>query len=149
MQRNEAQNRKRGECWICWLLASLIMLGGGGLQAAPSPSPAAIPNEEILRAQLFLDASAFKPGAVDAKWGEFMRKALQRYEKAEGKSGAEYEEKAPAKIDLPFEEGKALLISYTFSPNDQKFIGPVPESHAAQAKAESLPYEYFLELLGE
>ena len=123
------------------LLLSLTL--AGSLAAAPQP------NDDILRAQLFLDASAFKPGAIDGKWGEFMRKALTRYEEAEGKSGVEYGQTAPAKFDLPFEAGKPLLTSYTFSPNDQKFIGIVPEGHAAQAKADGLPYENFLELLGE
>ena len=35
------------------------------------------------------------------------------------------------------------------SPNDQKFIGKFPESHAAQAKQDSLPYANFLELVAE
>ncbi len=116
---------------------------------SPSPSPAASPNDQILRAQLFLDGSAFKPGAIDAKWGEFMRKALTRYEKAQGKSAAHFGEKAPAQFDLPLDASQPALISYTLSPNDEKFIGSVPKSHAAQAKQESLPYESFLELVGE
>ncbi len=157
LQPNGAQNWKRRELWPGLLALCLILLGSGGLQAAASPSPtpspssspAPTPNDDILRAQIFLDASAFKPGALDAKWGEFMRKALQHYEQAQGKSGNEYGEQVPAKFDLPYQDGIPLLISYTFSPEDQKFIGQVPESHAAQAKAESLPYETFLELVGE
>lgn len=138
---------------IAWRFAShaLFLLITSAAPASPTPpaSPSPTPNEEVLRAQLFLDGSAFKPGAIDGKWGEFMRKALTRYEEAEGKAGEKFGEKAPAKFDLPFEEGRPLLTAYTFSPNDQKFIGALPSSHAQQAKAEGLPYENFLELLGE
>jgi lipoprotein-anchoring transpeptidase ErfK/SrfK len=112
-------------------------------------SPDGVPNEQILRAQLFLDASPFKPGAIDGRWGEFMRKALTRYDQAEEKTGPKYGNKAPATFDLPFDQSKPLLISYTFSPNDQKFIGKVPAKHEEQAKAEGLPYENFLELVAE
>jgi lipoprotein-anchoring transpeptidase ErfK/SrfK len=137
-----------------WRGASVLMVclaANGSVVAQPSQSPAAssMPNESVLRAQLFLDASAFKPGAIDGKWGEFMGKALTRYEAAEGKTGQNYGKKAPATFDLPFDQSKSLLISYTFSPNDQKLIGKVPAGHAEQAKAEGLPYENFLELVAE
>ncbi len=129
----------------------VLLLLSSPLRAAtsPTPSPSASPNEQILRAQLFLDASAFKPGAIDAKWGEFMRKALTRYDEAEGKSDIQFGEKAPAQFGLPLDPSKPALISYTLSPDDQKWIGSVPQSHAAQAKQDSLPYENFLELVGE
>ncbi len=127
------------------LIASVSVAFG----ATAEKPPASPPNEQILRAQLFLDASAFKPGAIDGKWGEFMRKALTRYEQAQGKSAAHFGEKPPAQFDLPLDSSQPALVTYTFSPNDQKFIGAVPKTHAGQAKKDSLPYESFLELLGE
>ena len=127
-------------------LAVALLCVASALAAAPTTSQ---PDDRILRAQLFLDGSAFKPGALDAKWGEFMRKALIRYEQAQGKNDAHYGKKAPAKFDLPIDESQPAVIDYTFSPHDQKFIGNVPESHPEQAKQESLPYENFLELVGE
>jgi lipoprotein-anchoring transpeptidase ErfK/SrfK len=157
--RHETQNRSRDESRFSWRSGSLfsrraaqsISICGlslaGALAAASSPAPT--PNEQVLRAQLFLDASAFQPGAIDGRWGEFMRKALTRYDQAQGKGNQKFGEKAPARFDLPLDEAKPLLISYTVSPNDQKFIGKVPASHAEQAKADSLPYENFLELLAE
>lgn len=118
-----------------------------GAKGKPSPAPS--PNDDILRAQLFPDGSDFKPGVIDGKWGEFMRKALTRYEEAQGKSDAHFGPKPPATFDLPFDQSRPLLTTYTFSAEDEKFIGPLPESHAAQAKLKSLPYKDFLELLGE
>ncbi len=127
---------------------SVYILGlAATLAVAQSPAPT--PNEQVLRAQLFLDGSAFKPGVIDAKWGEFMGKALTRYEQAQGKSGTSYGGTAPAQFDLPLDSSKPPLISYEFSRNDKKFIGSVPQSHARQAKQKGLPYENFLEFVAE
>ncbi len=127
---------------------SVLLLGCSVAHGVP-PSPAPSPNEQILRAQIFLDCSAFKPGVIDGRWGEFMGKALTRYEQAQGKSGLRYGAQPPAQFDLPIDSSKPALISYTLSPNDEKFVGSVPQKHAAQAKLEALPYESFLELAGE
>lgn len=130
-------------------LIGLVALGLFLAGAGPKSSAAPTPNEQILRAQIFLDGSAFKPGAIDAKWGEFMRKALTRYEQAQGKSDAHFGDKAPEKFDLPLDESQPVVIDYQLTTDDQKFIGKFPDDHAAQAKQESLPYENFLELVGE
>jgi lipoprotein-anchoring transpeptidase ErfK/SrfK len=148
--RDEPQNARRGERGLSRLATTILtLLCATALRAQSPANPKPAPNDQLLRVQLFLDASAFQPGAIDGRWGEFMRKALTRYDQAQGKEKQKFGEKAPARFDLPLEEAKPLLVSYTFSPNDQKFIGKVPASHAEQAKGDSLPYENFLELLGE
>ena len=72
--------------WPAWLVhaGSFLLLGSFAARAAPPATPAPSPNEQILRAQIFLDGSAFKPGVLDGRWGEFMSKALARYEQAQG-----------------------------------------------------------------
>ncbi|HEY1582655.1 MAG TPA: L,D-transpeptidase [Chthoniobacterales bacterium] len=134
-------------CACSSLLALGLFLVAAAAGAAPNSGPA--PNEQILRAQIFLDGSAFKPGAVDAKWGEFMRKALTRYEQAQGKNNVYFGDKRPAQFDLPLDRSKPPVISYQLTSEDQEFIGPLPESHAQQAKLDRLPYKDFLELVGE
>jgi lipoprotein-anchoring transpeptidase ErfK/SrfK len=124
---------------ICF--CSLFFVGAA--VAAPST------NDEILRVQLFLDGSPFKPGAIDGRWGEFTRKALEHRAKAEGKSDQNFGEQPPQSFDLPLDQSKPLLTSYTLTQADQGFIGKVPESHSEQAKQDRLPYKDFLELLGE
>ena len=135
----------------------LVFLGGVLPPPAPWAYPKKAPSPEafgglpgILRAQLFLDASDFKPGALDAKWGEFMRKALTRYEEAQGQSTQSYGEKAPAKFELPLDETKVVLTAYRLTPQDQQFIGEL-KSHEQQAKLDRLPFphENFLELVAE
>lgn len=103
----------------------------------------------MLRAQIFLDGSAFKPGVIDGRWGEFTRQALARYEKAQGDSGQSYGAEAPAHFDLPLDRSKPALTSYRITPEDQEAIGPLPQSRAEEAKLERLPYESLLELVAE
>ena len=98
---------------------------------------------------MFLDASPFKPGAIDGKWGEFLRKALTRYAQAQGTSDPRFGPKAPDHFDLPSDPAKPVLIPYELAPEDQEFIGPLAKGLDAQAKQKSLPYEGFLELVAE
>ena len=132
-------------------LAGLVLLAWAtsAFCASSAKAPASAPNDEILRVQLFLDESAFKPGAIDGKWGEFMRKALSRYSQSQGSTETRFGDKAPDHFDLPLDSARPTLIKYEFAPDDQKFIGSIPKTHAAQAKQKSLPYESFLELVGE
>ena len=118
----------------------------GSTRSATPPPPR---NDEILRAQLFLDASAFKPGAIDGKWGEFMRKALVRYAQAQGNETQQFRNQPPAHINLPFDLSTPTLISYEISPDDQQWIGIVERTHAAQQKQHALPYTSYLELVAE
>jgi lipoprotein-anchoring transpeptidase ErfK/SrfK len=136
-------------------LAALTILTATAFGAEPATTPAASSspapslNEQILRVQLFLDGSAFKPGAIDGRWGEFTGKALKRYEEAQGRGAASYGEKAPEKFDLPFDEARPLLTTYRLTAADQEFIGDLPAGPEQQAKLERLPYANFLELVAE
>src|ERR1700675_1571437 len=43
-------------------------------------------REVITRLQIFLDQRSFGPGKIDGRWGEFVAKALQRYQRANGQN---------------------------------------------------------------
>ncbi|MEP6820759.1 MAG: L,D-transpeptidase family protein [Chthoniobacterales bacterium] len=106
-------------------------------------------DDQILRVQLFLDGSDFKPGAIDGRWGEFTGKALSYYEKANGKSGQDYGEKAPKQFDLPFDGARPAEIAYKITTQDTEFVGELPEGPEAKAKLKRLPYATLLELVAE
>lgn len=130
-------------------LAALAIFAVPAHSAPPEADANPAPDERVLQVQLFLDASAFKPGAIDGRWGEFTRKALVRYEQAQGRDGASYGEMPPAQFDLPLDATKPTLTTYRLTPDDQKLIGSVPEGPVAQSQVDRLPYADFLELLGE
>jgi hypothetical protein len=118
------------------------------ITATPPPRvyPVALPNydeETATRLQIFLDNSDFGPGKIDGKMGEFFRKALISYKHAHlmPKTGA---------VDSwLLEQVPVTYTTYTIKPDDLKFIGPLPSSHAEQAKLKWLPYTSLLEFVAE
>ena len=139
-----------------WATAAVILAGllfvntTQAKRASAKPSPAdqsPAERERFLRLQLFLDASDFKPGVIDGRWGEFTRKALARYEVAQGNPAPVFGEQPPTDFDVAFDNAKQLLIAYRLTADDEKNIGPIPKSHAEQAKMPRLPFESALELV--
>ena len=65
--------------------ASSESLGQGRLrQVGPGTQP--VPDQEtITRLQIFLDEHSFGPGKIDGRWGEFIGKALKRFQAANGR----------------------------------------------------------------
>jgi Putative peptidoglycan binding domain len=51
--------------------------------AGPAGQP--VPDQDtVSRLQIFLDEHSFGPGKIDGRWGEFIGKALQRFQAAHG-----------------------------------------------------------------
>jgi lipoprotein-anchoring transpeptidase ErfK/SrfK len=122
-------------------------------RAEPAPKPkatpeiyAALPNyDEVTatRLQIFLDNCDFGPGKIDGKMGEFFRKALISYKHSHRMRETGYVDQ------WLLDQVPVTFTTYTIRPDDLKFIGPVPTSHAEQAKLKSLPYTSLLEFVAE
>ncbi|MGI8435396.1 MAG: hypothetical protein ACR2NX_00600, partial [Chthoniobacterales bacterium] len=134
---------------FCLVFAFSAAEGASKKAKSAQEKPESKQDDRILRVQLFLDASAFKPGVIDGRWGEFTGQALSRYEAANGKSGEKFGEKAPDHFDLPLDGARPALTSYTLTEADQKFVGVIPEKREEQAKLKQLPYATLLELVAE
>jgi lipoprotein-anchoring transpeptidase ErfK/SrfK len=117
--------------------------------AKPKPTPeiyAALPNyDEVTatRLQIFLDNCDFGPGKIDGRMGEFFRKALLSYKHAHAMRETGYVDQ------WLLDQVPVTFASYTIRPDDSKFIGAVPSSHADQAKLKWLPYTSLLEYVAE
>lgn len=95
------------------------------------------------RLQIFLDNHLFPPGKIDGKMGEFFRKALIGYKRAN-------------KLPLDGTIDDSLLaavpqafITYTIPPEAEKFVGPVSSRPSEQAKFKALLYGSLLEFVAE
>src|SRR6202795_4894632 len=53
--------------------------------ANPTSSAQLVPDQDtVTRLQIYLDEHSFGPGKIDGRWGEFIGKALQRFQAANG-----------------------------------------------------------------
>lgn len=137
------------KCFITafgFLVISILALAQETVTPPPKVYPVALPNydeETATRLQIFLDNSYFGPGKIDGQMGEFFRKALISYKHAHKlpKTGA---------VDSwLFDQVPVTYTTYAIKEEDLKFIGPVPSSHAEQAKLKLLPYTSLLEFVAE
>jgi lipoprotein-anchoring transpeptidase ErfK/SrfK len=106
-------------------------------------------QDRLLRLQIFLDDAGFRPGAIDGHWGEFTRKALARYQQAQGKEMPTYKDRAPADFDVPLDANSQPLTTYQITEADEKNIGAVAKSPEEQAKLKTLLYGSVAELVAE
>src|SRR5256885_393789 len=142
---------------IAWvILAAGLMRVFVSAQEVPTPIPAstppprvypvALPNydeETATRLQIFLDNSDFGPGKIDGKMGEFFRKALISYKHAHAMP------KTGAVDSWLLDQVPVTYTTYTIREDDVKTVGPLPSSHAEQARLKWLPYTSLLEFVAE
>jgi lipoprotein-anchoring transpeptidase ErfK/SrfK len=116
-------------------------------RARPAPTPMiALPNydeETSTRLQIFLDNNNFGPGKIDGEMGEFFRKALVAYKKANGME-------VTGAVDQSFlEQVPQAFTEYTIPPEALNFVGPVSGKPSEQAKLKALKYGSLLEFICE
>ncbi|MFN2475725.1 MAG: L,D-transpeptidase family protein [Chthoniobacterales bacterium] len=116
-------------------------------RAMAEPTPMiALPNydeEKSTRLQIFLDNHNFGPGKIDGQMGEFFRKALVSYKKANGMpvTGA---------VDQTFlDEVPQAFTTWTIPPEAENFVGPTSSKPSEQSKLKGLKYGSLLELTCE
>lgn len=115
-------------------------------RALPAPTPmVALPNydeETSTRLQIFLDNRNFGPGKIDGEMGEFFRKALLSYKRANGMplTGA---------VDEFLAEVPEAFTTWVIPPEALNFVGPVSSRPSEQAKFKGLKYGSLLELVCE
>ena len=130
------------------LLTLPFLLASTAVPAAEEPPVAkAIPitqRDVTTQLQIFLDQQMFGPGKIDGRPGEFVTKALVRYQRAHGL-------KETGKLDenIPLDSVFPVYVTYTIEERDLKFVGEVPTEPKDQATKKYLPYGDLLEFLTE
>jgi len=127
-------------------LASLL----AGLPAPAQDEPPvakAIPisqRDVTTQLQIFLDQQLFGPGKIDGEPGEFLTKALVRYQRSQG-----LPETGKLDENIALDSVFPVYTTYTIKEGDLKFIGEVPKEPKDQATKKYLPYTDLLEFLTE
>ena len=105
---------------------------------------AVMERDVTTQAQIFLDQQLFGPGKIDGRPGEFLTKALIRYQRAHA-----LEETGKIDANLPLDTVFPVYTSYTVRKEDLKFVGNLPGRPAEQAKKKYLPYPSLLQFVVE
>ncbi|MEA3208446.1 MAG: hypothetical protein QOE70_1503 [Chthoniobacter sp.] len=128
------------------LLGLTLTLALGHASAEPPVAKAIAFSQRDVTTQLqiFLDQQLFGPGKIDGRPGEFLTKALMRYQRAHGLP-------VTARIDanIPLDSVFPVYTSYTIQEEDLKFVGECPTEPKDQATKKYLPYDSLLEFLTE
>jgi lipoprotein-anchoring transpeptidase ErfK/SrfK len=122
----------------------------------PEPDPALAPDAPVARAipvavrdvttqlQIFLDQQLFGPGKIDGAPGEFVTKALKRYQRSRG-----LPETGVVDENIPLDSVFPVYTHYTIQESDRKYVGDLPRAPQEQAKKKYLPYTSLLEFISE
>lgn len=134
----------------CAFAALSLALLVPAASAAPDGEPHIARAEPVsvtdvtTRTQIFLDQQLFGPGKIDGRPGEFLTKALIRYQRAHGLA-----ETGKVDRNIPLDSVFPVYTTYTFTEGDMKFIGECPTKPAEQEKKKFLPYVDLTEFVCE
>jgi len=103
-------------------------------------------REVITRLQIFLDQRSFGPGKIDGKWGEFVAKALQRYQRA---NGLQPTGQIDAELQQQLQHIFPIYTTYQLTEDDFKRVGQIPYKPAEQAKVKAMLYRSMAEFIAE
>ena len=114
-----------------------------------SAAPVAAPTQDqdtVTRLQIYLDEQSFGPGKIDGHWGEFVGKALQRFQAAHGQQPSGQIDPA---LQQELQKISPLYTTYTFTKDDLHWVGKVPSKPAAMARMKRLLYPSLLDFVSE
>ena len=123
-------------------LAFVIAISGYAQAPTTGASPhrKAGPGERLLqdqdtvsRLQIFLDEHSFGPGKIDGHWGEFVGKALQRFQISNGQQPSGQIDSA---LQQELQKISPVYTTYTLTDGDLHWVGKVPSTPAGMATAE-------------
>src|SRR5271166_1207385 len=109
--------------------------GGPGGQPVPD-------QDTVSRLQIFLDEHSFGPGKIDGRWGEFLGKALQRFQAAHGQHPSGQIDSA---LQQELQKISPVYTTYTLTDGDLHWVGNVPSEPAGLAQLTRIMYRSALD----
>ncbi len=113
--------------------------GGPGAQPVPD-------QDTVSRLQIFLDEHSFGPGKIDGCWGEFLGKALQRFQAAHGQQPSGEIDSA---LQQELQKISPVYTTYTLTDGDLHWVGKVPSNPAGMAHLKRILYRSALDYVAE
>lgn len=112
-----------------------------------SPSGQPVPDQDtVTRLQIYLDEHSFGPGKIDGRWGEFIGKALQRFQAANGQPPSS---QIDAALQQELEKISPVYTTCTLTEGDLHWVGNIPSDPAGMAKLKKILYRSALDYIAE
>jgi lipoprotein-anchoring transpeptidase ErfK/SrfK len=113
--------------------------------AGPSAQPVS-DQDSVTRLQIYLDEHSFGPGKIDGRWGEFIGKALQRFQAANGQPPSG---QIDAALQEELEKISPIYTTCTLTDADLHWVGNIPSDPAGMAKLKKILYRSALDYVAE
>ena len=113
--------------------------GGPGGQPVPA-------QDTVSRLQIFLDEHSFGPGKIDGRWGEFLGKALQRFQAAHGQQPSGQIDSA---LQQELQKISPIYVTYTLTDSDLHWVWEVSSKPAGMAQLKRILYRSALDYVAE
>ncbi len=164
--RLHAANRRTNSlpaCGLLWLIRTVLLafpafvVATSGYAQAPAakvslqrnaaPSgESALDQDTVCRLQIFLDEHSFGPGKIDGHWGEFVGKALQRFQTSNDQQPSGQVDSALKRV---LQRISPVYTTYTLTEGDLHWVGKVPSTAAGMARLKKIVYRSALDYLSE
>jgi lipoprotein-anchoring transpeptidase ErfK/SrfK len=141
---------------LSFVFTALAIATAGYVQAATTVAPPQgniglggqpVPDQDtVTRLQIFLDEHSFGPGKIDGRWGEFIEKALQRFQVAQGQQPSG---QIDSVLQQKLQKISPVYTTYTFTDADLHWVGKDPSKPAAMAQLKKILYRSDLDYIAE
>src|SRR6516162_10394521 len=103
-------------------------------------------QDTVTRLQIYLDEHPFGPGKIDGRWGDFVGKALQRFQVANGRQPSV---QIDAALRQELQKISPLYSTYKLIDGDLHWVGRVPATPAGMAHLKKILYRSPLDFIAE
>src|SRR6516225_6358379 len=101
-------------------------------------------QDQVTRLQIYLDEHSFGPGKIDGRWGDFVGKALQRFQAANGQQPSG---QIDAALRQELQKISPVFSTYKLTDSDLHWVGKVPAQPARMAHRKKILYRSALDFV--
>jgi len=132
---------------VVFAFAILAVAGIGYAQHSGPPGRGPVHDQDtVTRLQIYLDEHSFGPGKIDGRWGDFVGKALQRFQAAHGQQPSG---QVDAALREELQKISPVYATYKLTDGDLHWVGKVPATPARMAHLKKILYRSTLDFVAE
>jgi len=132
--------------FFAFVLLGIASFGYARHSGTLADPPAVEDQDTVTRLQIYLDEHSFGPGKIDGRWGDFVGKALQRFQAANGQQPSG---QIDAALRQELQKISPIYSSYKLTAGDLHWVGKVPAKPTQMAHLKKILYRSALDFVSE